>query len=98
MPEDQVRWINSRGISMRDAAWGVGFNIDKLSDFKRDTQEEFKAKVINSIIADLDYDWEDELQSKGLTNFSSSLSQVKRGIYVLCLDGGVCVKYNGRDF
>jgi hypothetical protein len=90
----QVQWIISRGISMRDAADEAGFKIEKLGDFGRDTQKEFKRKVVNSIIADLDYDWEDQVESYGLTSLSSSLSQVENGIYVLCLDGGLCVHYD----
>lgn len=97
MPRGEVGWIISRGISLRDAAEWVGFKVDNLADFSAATQKEFKAAVINSIVTDLDTEWEE--QRSGLANFSfsDSLAKVKSGIYVLCLDGGLCVNYPGGN-
>jgi hypothetical protein len=39
----------------------------------------------------------EKVESNNLKNFSSSLSAVERGVYVLCLDGGLCVNYDGRN-
>jgi hypothetical protein len=96
MAEGQVRWIISRGISLRDAAEWVGFKIEKLRDFSQVTQNELKAKVVNSIISDLDTEWDYQAEKGGFTNFSNKLTQVEKGIYVLCLDGGLCVNYAQR--
>lgn len=85
------KWVISKNISMREAAEWVGFKFERLSDFSRPTQGELKAAVIKSIIDDLDYEWNE--QAAKIRNFSKQLSNVDRGIYVLCLDGGLCVNY-----
>jgi hypothetical protein len=95
MPHGEVGWIISRGISLRDAAEWVGFKVENLADFSAATQKEFKAAVVNSIIEDLDTEWEE--QRPRHPNFSSTLAQVTRGTYVLCLDGGLCVNYAGGN-
>jgi hypothetical protein len=90
-----VSWIVSRGISMRDAAEWVGFKIDNLQKFSPSTKKEFKTKVVNSIIKDLDSEWKDNVKNNGFTSLSSSLQNVDRGIYILCFDSGLCVNYTG---
>ncbi len=93
----KMRWIISPDINMREAAEGVGFKIERLRHFGLVTQREFKAEVVKLIIKHLDTVWEKKVESNNLKNFSSSLSDVERGVYVLCLDGGLCVNYKGRN-
>jgi len=95
MPSGEVGWIISHGISIREAAERVGFKVEKLDDFSAATQREFKAAVVNSIVKDLDDEWEE--QQPQHSNFSKSFAQITSGIYVLCLDGGLCVKYAKGD-
>jgi hypothetical protein len=93
----KMRWIVSPNINMRVAAEGVGFKIERLRHFAPHTQTEFKAGVVNWIIHHLDEAWVEKRESNNLTSFSASLAAVERGVYVLCLDGRLCVNYDGGN-
>src|SRR5260221_1607583 len=95
----KLDWIVSRGISMREAAQQAGFEIDRLKDFQQRTQLELRRLTVTAIVEWLDEDWGEKRDNSPTKfgRFSDRLADVVRGVYVLCLDRGLCVSYEGGN-
>lgn len=96
MAQKRAQWIVSEGISIRKAANELGFDVEHLQKFDKKQQARFRKQIVGSIVNDLDEEWEETRQSRGLLSYSKKLKDVKKGVYVLCLDGRLCVSYNAR--
>jgi hypothetical protein len=96
MPKKREYWIESRGISIRKAANDLGFEIEHLEKFEKKQQKRFRKQIVNSIIRELDEDWEEARDARSLLGFPEQLRDVKKGVYVLCLDDRLCVSYKKK--
>ena len=88
MAQIEVKWTKSESISIRDYGKDAGFNLSMIDIFKipQDQRIWIQKKIVGSILADLDYVWEDD-------EWNTPLSKVKKGIYVISLSGGICIDY-----
>ena len=96
MIKKREHWIKSRGISIRKAANDLGFEIDHLEKFEKRQQKRFRKQIVNSIVRELDEDWEKARETRALWAFPEQLRDVKKGVYVLCLDDRLCVSYKKK--
>jgi hypothetical protein len=96
MTKKREHWIESRGISIRKAANGLGFEIEHLEKFEKRQKKRFRRQIVKSIVRELDEDWKEARETHALLSFPDQLRDVKKGVYVLCLDGRLCVSYKKK--
>lgn len=84
----EIFWTKSEPVSIRDYGNACGFNLITIDimQLPENQKQWIERKIVSSILADLDYLWEED-------EWPTPLHQVEKGVYVITIARNICIDY-----